>query len=303
MTRQVKLLLNGNYPYYPSCLSWLEASSLPRGLLLFLSHNPVKFGYNLIIMKLNFEQVGNGPGLIILHGLFGSASNFRTLARQIGEFHTVYSLDLRNHGASPHDSDVSFDVMAADIIEFMDDHNIQETNLMGHSLGGKVAMQVALSHPDRISKLIAGDIAPVEYPHHHDGIFDGLNAVNRSDVSSRKEADAILADYVAIPEVRLFLLTNLVRKDDGSLGWRINVSALEGGYEYIAKKPEGHPYPGPSLFIRGALSDYVREDYYPAIYALFPQAKIVTMDGTGHWLHAEKPQEYKRIVLDFLKED
>ncbi|NOZ65777.1 MAG: alpha/beta fold hydrolase [Alphaproteobacteria bacterium] len=254
-------------------------------------------------MKLNFEQVGNGPGLIILHGLFGSASNFRTLARQIGEFYTVYSLDLRNHGASPHDSDVSFDAMAADIIEFMDDHNIQKTNLMGHSLGGKVAMQVALSHPDRISRLIAGDIAPVEYPHHHDGIFDGLNAVSRSDVSSRKEADAILADYVAIPEVRLFLLTNLVRKDDGSLGWRINVSGLEGGYEYIAKRPKGHPYPGPSLFIRGALSDYVREDNYPAIYALFPQARIVTMEGTGHWLHAEKPQEYKKIVLNFLGED
>ncbi len=251
-------------------------------------------------MKLNFYQTGSGPDLIILHGLFGSASNFRTLAKQFGDHYRVSCLDLRNHGASPHDDDVSFDAMASDIIEFMDDHGLGTTALMGHSLGGKVAMQVALTHPERISALIAGDIAPVEYPHHHDRIFAGLRAVSEKSVSSRREAEQILAEYVEIPEVRLFLLTNLVRTPE-SLVWRINVRGLEKGYAHIARAPDGTAYDGPSLFIRGALSDYVNSDNIPAIYRLFPKAEIVTLAGAGHWLHAEKPEEFLAIVLNFLE--
>ena len=252
-------------------------------------------------MELNFDHVGQGPNLIIIHGLFGSASNFRTLAKRFGEFYTVYCLDLRNHGNSPHDDDTSFEAMASDIIEFMDRKNIETATIMGHSLGGKVAMQVALTFPTRVSKLIVGDIAPVEYPHHHNRIFDGLNAVSHADVASRKEAEKILADYVDIPAVRLFLLTNLSRQADKSLAWRINVAGLSNGYENIAKKPHGSPYMGPTLFIRGALSDYVRPEYSPAIHALFPQAEIATLEGAGHWLHAEKPEEYIKMTLDFLK--
>lgn len=254
-------------------------------------------------MKLNFDQTGSGPGLIILHGLFGSASNFRTLAKQFGEHYTVYCLDLRNHGKSPHDDEISFEAMASDIIEFMDNHDIEKTAVMGHSLGGKVAMQIALNHPSRISKLIAGDIAPVEYPHHHDRIFEGLNEVSRRFPASRKEAGIILEDYVEIPDVRLFLLTNLTRTDDGALVWRINVNGLESGYENLAAKPYGTVYTGPALFIRGALSDYVRQEYFPAIYELFPTAEIITLAGTGHWLHAEKPKEYTEIVLEFLNRE
>jgi len=280
MTRQVKLLLNGNYPYYPSCLSWLEASSLPGACFIFFG--PDKFNcrvahlipvISINIMKLNFYQVGSGPDLIILHGLFGSASNFRTLARQFGEHYTVYCLDLRNHGASPHDNDVSFDAMASDIIEFMDSQNIESTILMGHSLGGKVAMQAALTHPHRVSRLIAGDIAPVEYPHHHDRIFEGLNEVTRLNPASRKEADRILVDYVEIPEVRSFLLTNLTRAEDGSLAWRINVKGLSEGYEHIAGKPCGTPYTAPALFIRGALSDYVKENIMRRFMSFSPQLR------------------------------
>jgi len=252
-------------------------------------------------MKLNYYSVGAGPNLIILHGLFGSASNFRSLAKIYGAYFTVYCLDLRNHGASPHDDDVSLGAMAADIVEFMDEHKLDNSALMGHSLGGKVAMQVALTYPERISCLIAGDIAPVEYPHHHDGIFEGMRAVSQQAVSSRKEADRILADFVEMPEVRLFLLTNLVRDQDKSFIWRINVKGLESGYEDISNKPNGMPYQGPSLFIRGGLSDYVKEEYFPAIYKLFPKAEIVTLAGTGHWLHAEKPKEYAAVTLKFLK--
>lgn len=254
-------------------------------------------------MKLNYYQVGSGPSLIILHGLFGSASNFRSLAKTFGEHYTVSCLDLRNHGASPHDDDISFDAMASDVLEFMDDQGIKATALMGHSLGGKVAMQIALNAPDRIAQLIVGDIAPVAYPHHHDRIFEGLNAVTRQNPASRKEAGEILVDYVDIPEVRLFLLTNLVRTEDGSLGWRINVAGLSGGYEHLAKAPSGQSFNGPSLFIRGSLSDYVKPETYPVIKDFFPAAEIATLEGTGHWLHAEKPREYTEIVLDFLKKE
>ena len=254
-------------------------------------------------MKLNYDQVGMGPNLIILHGLFGSASNFRTLARQFSEFYTVYCLDLRNHGASPHDDDVSLKAMASDIIEFMDDHDIESTTLMGHSLGGKVAMQVAFTSPHRISKLVVGDIAPVAYPRHHDQIFQGMNEVTRLSPSSLKEAHEILTGYVEIPEVRQFLLTNLKRTEDNSYAWRIHVTGLQEGYEHLMKKPTGTPFQGPSLFIRGALSDYVTEAYFPVIHEFFPRAEIITMADTGHWLHAEKPVEYRDIVLDFLNKD
>jgi len=255
------------------------------------------------VMKLNFYQLGTGPvSLVILHGLFGSGSNFRTLAKKFADHYSVYCLDLRNHGASPHDDNVSLGAMAADIVEFLDDHKISAPVLMGHSLGGKVAMQVALTHPERLSKLIAADIAPVDYPPHHERIFQGLKKVTRLAPASRKDAEQILADYVDIPAVRLFLLTNLVRGADGSLSWRINVDGLEKGYDYLARSPGGDPYNGPALFIRGGLSDYVRPEYYPEIYRLFPKARIVTLDGTGHWLHAEKPEEFAEIILNFLGE-
>ncbi|NOZ41806.1 MAG: alpha/beta fold hydrolase [Alphaproteobacteria bacterium] len=241
--------------------------------------------------------------LLILHGLFGSGHNFRTLAKKLSVKYHVYCLDLRNHGNSPHDDDVSFGAMAADISEFMADHNIDRPAVMGHSLGGKVAMQLALSHPEKISKLIIGDIAPVAYPHHHDQIFAGLNEVSRRAPASRKEAERILTDYIEIPEVRLFLLTNLVRGADHSLHWRINVDGLQKGYRHIAKKLCGSPYGGPALFIRGALSDYVKAEYYPEIYQLFPKAHIVTLEGAGHWLHAEKPDKFAEIVRGFLNGD
>lgn len=254
-------------------------------------------------MQLTFDNVGSGPNLIILHGLFGSASNFRTLAKQFGEFYTVHCLDIRNHGSSPHDDDVSLAAMARDITDFMDDHGLDKSHLLGHSMGGKIAMQVAMTTPQRISKLIIGDIAPVTYPHHHDKIFQGMNEVTRLSPTSRKEAHDILAGYVEIPEVRQFLLTNLKRTDDNCYVWRLNVTGLEAGYEHLMKKPTGLPFQGPSLFIRGMLSDYVGENTFPAIYEMFPQAEIISMTNTGHWLHAEKPVEFRDHVLNFLTRD
>lgn len=255
-------------------------------------------------MKLNFDHFGSenpgGKPLIIVHGLFGSASNFRSLARAYAEYYSVYCLDLRNHGASPHDEDVSLPAMAHDLLDFMMEQNIPSASIMGHSLGGKVAMQLALNHPEKIDKLILGDIAPVKYPHHHSRIFEGLRAVPLDQISSRKEAGLILKDYVEEAGVRLFLLTNLVRAEAGGFRWRVNIEALEKNYDHIAAAPEGRPFHGPTLFIRGQLSHYITDENRPGLERLFPNADMATIAEAGHWLHAEKPQEFSTLLLDFL---
>ncbi|WP_321391261.1 alpha/beta fold hydrolase [Emcibacter sp.] len=254
-------------------------------------------------MKLRFDHYGdNGFPLIILHGLFGSASNFRSLAKLYGEKYSVYCLDLRNHGESPHGDDSSYDAMASDILEFMDDHNMTSANILGHSMGGKVAMQLALSHPDRVNKLIVGDIAPVTYPPNHTEVFDGLNALDLNAISSRGEAETVLKNYISNPGVRLFLLSNLARKKDQGFYWRMNLPVLEHEYDQIAAAPRGAPFEKAALFIRGELSEYIPESFYPAIRELFPNARIETLAGAGHWLHAEKPQEFTKLVMDFLED-
>ncbi|MBL4601912.1 MAG: alpha/beta fold hydrolase [Emcibacteraceae bacterium] len=256
------------------------------------------------MMKLNFDQYGEDPSkkpLVIIHGLYGSASNFRGLAKIYAKNFNVYCLDLRNHGNSPHSGHITYPLMAADVIEFMDDQKLDKAHILGHSMGGKTSMQMALSYPTRIDKLVLGDIAPVLYPHHHEVIFEGLLAIPLDEISSRGAADKILANYVDEAGVRLFLLTNLIRNEDGGFQWRINLSALIKEYDHISAAPEGASYEGETLFIRGGQSDYVADEYVPEIMEIFPNAKIETIDDCGHWLHSEKPQEFSKILLDFLK--
>ena len=254
-------------------------------------------------MKLRFDHYGeDGFPLIILHGLFGSASNFRTLAKLYGEKFSVFCLDLRNHGESPQDDDTSYDAMASDVVEFMDDQDIDTAHVIGHSMGGKVAMQLALTHPERVTKLIVGDIAPVSYPPHHVSVFDGLNAIDLAAISSRGDAENVLKDYIAEPGVRLFLLSNLARRKDQGFYWRMNLPVLDAHYPDIAAAPTGTPFEKDCLFIRGELSDYIPDSFFPAIYKLFPYAQIETLAGAGHWLHAEKPQDFTKLVMDFLEE-
>ena len=257
-------------------------------------------------MKLNFDKFGDNaknPPLIILHGLYGSASNFRGLAKQYAKHFTVYCLDLRNHGASPHSYDVSYPLMAADVIEFMDDHKIKTSNIVGHSMGGKTAMQIALSYPERISKLLISDIAPVKYGHHHERIFEGLNAINLSQIKTRGDAELILKDYVDDPGIRLFLLSNLVRLDDGGFKWRINMPALNDNYDEIADAPKGVSYAGKTLFVRGELSDYIHDRHVPETLQIFTNAKIETIEGGGHWLHSQKPKEFTELLMNFFLAD
>lgn len=254
-------------------------------------------------MKLNFKQYSDrGEPLIVLHGLFGSLGNWGGQSRQLSTDFTVYGLDLRNHGASPHSDEMNYTVMAEDVLEFMDAQGIQRSHILGHSMGGKTAMQTALSAPERIDRLVVADIAPVHYRGQHDSILDGLEAIDLSSIASRNEADKILAEYEPDELVRQFLLTNLVRSAEGDFSWRINLPVLKNNYDRLREAPASDGvFEGPTLFVKGALSNYITEKHRDAILARFPNAKTKVIMHTGHWLHAEKPQTFYRIVHGFLK--
>ena len=254
-------------------------------------------------MKLNFKQYSDsGEPLIILHGLFGSLSNWGGQSRQLASDFSVYGLDLRNHGGSPHSDDMNYTVMAEDVLEFMDDHGLERSHLLGHSMGGKTAMQAALSAPQRFDRLVVADIAPVHYRGQHDSILDGLEAIDLSSIKSRNEADKILAEHVPDELVRQFLLTNLMRSAQDEFSWRINLPVLKKNYDRLREAPASDGvFEGPTLFVKGALSNYIQEKHREAILARFPNAKTKVIMHTGHWLHAEKPQTFYRIVHGFLK--
>lgn len=251
-------------------------------------------------MKLNFYQQGHGPAVILLHGLFGSSSNLTKAAKALCDDFSVYQVDLRNHGLSPHCADMDYPSMAADIIEFMNNQNIKHTNILGHSMGGKAAMQVALNYPERVNKLIVADIAPVTYPRHHNLVLEGLLALKNSNLQSRQQADEKLAEFVLEKQVRAFLLKNLLKKEDGSYGLRLNLRAIVDHHETLAQAPTGIPFHGPTLFIKGLDSAYIQTKHRDAVLTLFPTAKMQVINGAGHWLHSDKPDTFNRLVRQFL---
>ncbi|MBC52339.1 MAG: alpha/beta hydrolase [Gammaproteobacteria bacterium] len=256
-------------------------------------------------MKLNFRQYGeSGEPLLILHGLFGSLSNWAWHSRKLSGHFTVYGLDLRNHGGSPHDDAMSYPLMAQDVADFMDDQGIESAHVLGHSMGGKVAMQLAMDHPERIKRLVIADIAPVQYGGErgeHDEIFDGMCALDVASLTSRTDADKQLAGWVEDEVVRQFLLSNLVRDDHGRYSWRINLPALRDSYPALRDKPAGDGvFDRDVLFIRGDLSDYINESQRDETLRHFPRASIKTLMQAGHWLHAEKPETFNRLVFDFF---
>lgn len=252
-------------------------------------------------MELNYHRTGTGPTLIILHGLFGSWENWGAQIKMLSEHYDIVAADLRNHGASPHADAIDYPLMAGDVIELMDRLGIEQTLLLGHSMGGKVAMQLALEHPQRVRKLIVADIAPVGYPAHHDEVFKGLFNVDLEQIRSRAEADAQLAECIDSAGIRAFLLKNLNRSRDGRFSWKMNPRALRNAYDSISAAPpaSGH-YDGPVLFIKGGDSDYLQPEHAAAIKARFPNAEYKIIEGAGHWLHAEKPAAFNRLVERFL---
>ncbi|WP_115718452.1 alpha/beta fold hydrolase [Gallaecimonas mangrovi] len=249
---------------------------------------------------LNYQQRGQGPDVILIHGLFGSLDNLGNLARSLEDAFCVTSVDLRNHGKSFHTDDTSLTAMAGDIIALMDALNLKSASLVGHSLGGKVAMQVALSNANRVNKLVVADIAPVTYQHrHHDNVFEALTKVDVSQYQSRKDVEDAISPYIEEQGTRLFILKNLVKDGDG-FRWRINVPVLLEHYQQVLQAPTGEPFTDPTLFIKGGNSPYLTEAHSQAVGERFPKAQLKVISGVGHWLHAEKPAVFNKLVRDFL---
>lgn len=250
-------------------------------------------------MILHSDITGQGEPLVFLHGLFGSYENLGVIARALQNQFQIINLDLRNHGRSAHAESMNYAEMAADVIETLDHLGFTRVALLGHSMGGKVAMQLALNYGDRVTKLILADISPVQNAPRHQAILAGLAAVEAAQLSQRQEADELLSQYVEEVGVRQFLLKSLRREHP--LGWRFNLDAIVRHYNDILAAPSVHtPYSGPTLFIKGGNSDYIQASHQDEILRLFPVATAKIIQGTGHWLHAEKPAAFSKLVQDFL---
>lgn len=253
-------------------------------------------------LELSFSEIGSGPPLVILHGLFGSGRNWATVAKTLAEDHRVFTLDLRNHGASPWAETMDYRELADDVRAFLERHGLEGATVLGHSMGGKTAMLLALEQGDAVGCLIVVDIAPVAYGHTHAPAIEALRAVDLAAAGRRGEVDRALQPEIPDPVLRGFLLHNLV-SEDGRLGWRINLEALAENMEVLTGYPDdltGLAYQGPALFLAGAASDYVRPDHEAAIGTLFPRAEIERIEDAGHWVHAEQPRAFLARVQAFL---
>lgn len=253
-------------------------------------------------MRLHYQAYGSGSPLIILHGLFGMLDNWHSISRSLGTDFHVYALDQRNHGRSPHSEVLTHAAMANDVLDFMDHEGISSAFLLGHSMGGKVAMRVALSQPQRVQKLVVVDIAPRSYAPLHDGVFEALTSIDLGQTSSRDEINAGLAQWIPQPDVRQFLMKNLARGDDGSYHWKMNLRVIQANYQEVLREVvSDYPCQKPALFIRSTRSSYLLESDRPRILRLFPNSTLVDFE-TGHWIHAEAPDLFVSTVKDFLQQ-
>ncbi|MEQ6888173.1 alpha/beta fold hydrolase [Halomonas sp. CS7] len=244
---------------------------------------------------------GDETPLVVIHGLLGSADNWRSHAKQWQRRRRVITVDLRNHGRSPHVTGMGYDAMAEDLLALLDRLDVERAHLLGHSMGGKVVISLARLAPERVASLIVADIAPVAYGHDHDSVFAALRRVEAGSPTNRREADALLAEHVDEPAVRLFLATNLERDEAGILRPRIGLDEIQDDYETIMGEPAGEgAFEGPTLVLRGAQSRYVTDEMLPALHAVLPRAEIQTLEA-GHWLHAEQPSAFQAAVNAFLE--
>ena len=251
---------------------------------------------------LHDSVMGDGPDVVLLHGLFGQGTNMGALARALQANFRVHCVDLPDHGHSEWSKgDISIAAYAEQIADWMDARHMTRAHWVGHSLGGKVAMALALAAPAYVDRLVVADIAPVAYAPGHDRVFAGLAAVAQADCQSRQQAGAILEEYVDEPGVIQFLLMSLTRDHDGMFRWRLNHVGLAGAYDQLrAGIDYDRPFDGEVLLIRGELSDYVRPEHEAAMLTRFPHTEIATIEKAGHWLHAEKPSEFNELVGNFL---
>ncbi|MEZ5014023.1 MAG: alpha/beta fold hydrolase [Chitinophagales bacterium] len=253
-------------------------------------------------MQLHFLRSGNGSPVIILHGLFGMLDNWKTIGKLLETDHSVYLVDQRNHGRSPHSPEHSFPLMSDDLYQLMVSAGLQKAYIIGHSMGGKTAMQFAVDHPEKIDKLIVVDIGPKRYPEGHDTIFAAMLSLDPAHIRSRAEADALLAKRIDSEGVRQFLMKNLSRNTDGGYHWKCNLEALKANYtdHILAAIKSEHPVEVPALFIRGEQSDYIPDVDWPAIREQFPDSQLVTIQGSGHWVHADQPLAFFRAISAYM---
>lgn len=249
-----------------------------------------------------FRHWGQGQALVVIHGLFGSMDNLGMITRLLKSSFSVYAVDLPNHGRSSHVANTSLAVLADMLVSWMDDLGLTSAHFLGHSLGGKVAMEVALRYPERVNKLVVADIAPIQYSRRHDDVFAAFNAVNLQRIDSRTDADKAMRPYIHESSIRSFLLKNLERYEQ-RWRWRIGLDHIINDYEcYIQSNSVDQPaFSKPVLFVKGELSDYILPEHKQQILALFPLASVKVIHGTEHWLHAEKPEIFAGIVKRFLR--
>ncbi len=252
-------------------------------------------------MKLFFRKYGIGDPLIVLHGLFGTSDNWNTLAKKYGEHFTTYTVDLRNHGRSSHDDIWNYEVMAEDVAELMTHENISSAHIMGHSMGGKVAMFMAGKFARKLNKLIISDIGPKHYAPHHDDTLGALNGLDLDQIKTRKEAEAYMETKISEFSTRQFLLKSLYWNEE-KLAWRFNLPVITREIENVGIELEKDIFfEGPTLFIRGSKSKYILDADIDNILEHFPNSRLTTIENAGHWIHADKPMEYFQATLDFLK--
>jgi len=253
---------------------------------------------------MHFISSGQGSTVILIHGLFGNSDNLKTLGRTLEANHRVIRIDVPNHGLSAHWESMDYPTLANAVIELMDRLSIPQAHLVGHSMGGKIAMAAALNYPVRIQSVIAADIAPVSYQSRHDAVFAALDSIELNQVKNRGQALDQLLNAGIDEGTAQFLLKNLSKTDTG-FQWKMNLTGLKTCYTKLIgwynDRAAPLQYTGACLFIRGGESDYVTSEHKQAILAQFPHVQAKTIEGTGHWLHAQKPSIFNRIVGDFIE--
>lgn len=256
-------------------------------------------------MILNFKEYGSDrhPVVFFLHGLLGSADNWGSTARELVESGLrCIAVDQRNHGRSPHSSEMSYPLMAEDLARLADSLNIENFSIVGHSMGGKTTMETALMFPERVTSVVVADIAPVEYPPAYTDYINSLKNIELDGIRKRSEAGAELEKYIPDRNLRLFFLTNLRKNDDGIFQWRINIDGITENYENIWHDIEGgRSYNGPVLFLKGSDSNFIQEKYYGLMKELFPAFRLSVIENSGHWVHTEQPEIFRKFVREFLK--
>ena len=246
---------------------------------------------------------GTGQPLLIIHGFLGMSDNWKTMGGQYVENgFQVHAIDMRNHGKSFHSDEFTYDAMVQDLYEYCKEHNLDKVDIIGHSMGGKASMFFATTYPEKVNKLVVADIGPKYYRQHHQDILAGLNEVDFSQKPTRNDVEEILKEYIEDFGTRQFLLKNLYWIEPGQLAFRFNLKVLTDKIENLGQAlPENSIYEGPVLFLRGDKSNYIKDEDFELIHNHFPKAIIKDIANSGHWLHADNPQDFVAETLAFLK--